>query len=246
MDHELQQHWNKINQQRAAFYGWFAGAFAKELSNQAFEFYSDGNADALLQALAQLGFEREVAHLQEFTAALKGTEDERINLMADFASCFLLDSRQSALPYASYYLEESKLLYGDANTRMREFLEGNQLQLHEDFREPADHLVVYLAVMADWCAEVANLSEPVEIQRQIAAQHEFLTEGLLPWLVDWAKRLDSVPNLGFTFYPAMGQLLLSYVTADADAMLDGQDDSSAAKAVKAVDRTSADGNHTLH
>lgn len=246
MDQELQQHWNKINQQRAAFYGWFAGAFAKELSNQAFEFYSSGNSEALLQALAQLGFETEIARLQAFTAALEGTEDERINLMADFASCFLLDSRQSALPYASYYLEESKLLYGDANARMNEFLQGNELQLHEDFREPADHLVVYLAAMADWCAEVADTTDPVEIQRQIAAQHEFLTEGLLTWLGDWAKRLDSVPNLSFTFYPAMGQLLLSYVTVDADAMLDGQDDGSAAKAVEAAARTSADGNHTLH
>ena len=246
MDQELQQHWNKINQQRAAFYGWFAGAFAKELSKQAFEFYSGGDSDSLLQALAQLGFESEIGPLQEFTSSLEGTEDERISLMADFASCFLLDSRQSALPYASYYLEESKLLYGDANTRMNEFLQGNQLQLHEEFREPADHLVVYLAVMADWCTEVAECTDPVEIQRQIVEQHEFLTEALLPWLEEWAKRLDNVPNLSFTFYPAMGQLLLSYVTVDADAMLDGLDDGTAAKAVEAAARTSADGNHTLH
>ena len=246
MDQELQQNWNKINQQRAAFYGWFAGAFSTELSKQGFELYSDGSLDSLLDVLKQLGFETEVERLQAFTTSLKGTEDERINLMADFASCFLLDSRQSALPYASYYLEESKLLYGEATTRMREFLQGNQLQLHEDFREPADHLVVYLAVMADLCTEVANLTEPVEIQRQIAEQHEFLTEALLPWLEGWAKRLDAVPNLSFTFYPAMGQLLLSYVQTDAEAMLDGQDDGASAKTVDEVVRKSADGNHTLH
>ncbi|CAM5200159.1 molecular chaperone TorD [Oligella ureolytica] len=31
MDQELQQNWNKINQQRAAFYGWFAGAFSTDI-----------------------------------------------------------------------------------------------------------------------------------------------------------------------------------------------------------------------
>ena len=246
MDQELQQNWNKINQQRAAFYGWFAGAFSTELSKQAFEFYSDGSIDSLLEALSQLGFEDEVISLKEFTSSLEGTEDERINLMADFASCFLLDSRHSALPYASYYLEESKLLYGDATARMAEFLQGNQLQLHEDFREPADHLVVYLAVMADWCTEVATITEPVEIQRQIAEQHEFLTDALLPWLEDWAKRLDNVPNLSFSFYPAMGQLLLSYIQIDAEAMLDSQDVGSTAKVVEEAARSSANGNHTLH
>ena len=246
MDLELEQHWKQINQQRAAFYGWFAGAFASELSKQAFAFYSSTQLDSLLAVLEHIGFEQEVARLQAFTSTLEGTEDERIELMADFASCFLLDSRQSALPYASYYLSEEKLLYGEANQRMSDFLQGNQLQLHEDFREPADHLVVYLAVMADWCTEVANLTEPVEIQRQIAEQHEFLTEALLPWLEGWAKRLDAVPNLSFTFYPAMGQLLLSYVQTDAEAMLDGQDDDASAKTVDEVARKLADGNHTLH
>lgn len=246
MDKELQQHWNKINQQRAAFYGWFAGAFSKELSREAFEFYSGGSLDSLLEALKQLGFETEVAALKEFTSSIEGTEDERIDLMADFASCFLLDSRNSALPYASYYLEESKLLYGDANTRMAEFLQGNKLQLHEEFREPADHLVVYMAVMADWCTEVADITDPVEIQRQIAKQYEFLTDALLSWLEDWTKRLDSVPDLRFGFYPAMGRLLLTYIQADAAAMLDGQDDGTAAKVVEAAARSSANGNDTLH
>lgn len=246
MDQELQQHWNKINQQRAAFYGWFTGAFSKELSKQAFEFYSNDSLDPLLEVLKQLGFEREVAGLKEFTSSLDGTDDERIDLMADFASCFLLDSGNSALPYASYYLEESKLLYGDANTRMAEFLQGNKLQLHEDFREPADHLVVYLAVMTDWCAEVAEVTDPIEIQRQLVEQHEFLTDALLSWLEDWAKRLDDVPNLRFGFYPALGQLLLNYVQTDAAAMLDGLDDGSTAKAVEEAAISSANGSDSFH
>ena len=218
MDLELEQHWKQINQQRTAFYGWFAGAFASELSKQAFAFYSSAQLDSLLAVLEHIGFEQEVARLQAFTSTLEGTEDERIELMADFASCFLLDSRQSALPYASYYLSEEKLLYGEANQRMSDFLQGNQLQLHEDFREPADHLVVYLAVMADWCSEVAELNDPHEIERQVNEQYEFLSEALLSWLPQWAERLEQIPHLRYTFYPAMGQLLLSYVRADAQAM----------------------------
>lgn len=242
MDKELEQNWKKINQQRAAFYGWFAGAFASELSKQAFAFYSDGRLDSLLEVLRQIGFDAEVSRLEEFTSNLKGSEDERIDLMADFASCFLLDSGHSALPYASYYLDEEKLLYGEASARMSDFLQGNQLQLHEDFREPADHLVVYLAVMADWCTEIAEANDPVEIQRQVSEQYEFLNEALLSWLEQWAERLDSIPNLSFAFYPAMGQLLLSYVRADAAAMGEGQDDEQAVE----LDHSMANGNHTLH
>lgn len=246
MDLELEQHWKKINQQRAAFYGWFAGAFASELSKQAFAFYSGGQLDSLLEVLKQIGFDREVARLQAFTSTLEGTEDERIDLMADFASCFLLDSRHSALPYASYYLSEEKLLYGEASQRMSDFLQGNQLQLHEDFREPADHLVVYLAVMADWCAEVAEFSDPIEIQRQVAEQYEFLSEALLSWLEQWAERLEHIPHLRFAFYPAMGQLLLSYVRADAEAMSDGQADEQAVTEVATLSSGTPNGNQTLH
>lgn len=224
MNNELQDHWNKINQQRAAFYGWFAGVFAHELSKQAFTFYSDGSLKPLLEVFEQIGFESEVKPLEAFIDALEGTEDERVELMADFAASFLLSDRNSALPYASYYLEEDKLLYGDANTRMAEFLAGNQLELHEDFREPADHLAVYLAVMSDWCAEVADETDPVVIQQQIEQQHEFLTDGLLSWLGAWAERLSGIPSLSYDFYPAMGRLLLSYVQADAAAM--GDDDDS--------------------
>ena len=245
MDKELEQHWKKINQQRAAFYGWFAGAFASELSKQAFAFYSDDSLHALLAVLKQMGFEAEVARLEEFSSTLKGTEDERIDLMADFASCFLLDSRQSALPYASYYLGGDKLLYGEASARMSEFLKGNQLQLHEDFREPADHLVVYLAVMADWCTEVAEISDPVDIQRQITEQHEFLSDALLSWLAQWVDSLEQITNLSFNFYPAMGQLLLSYVRADADAMSEEHGKGTRARTHE-LSHDASYGNHTLH
>lgn len=245
MDKELEHNWKKINQQRSAFYGWFAGAFATELSKQAFEFYSGDDLAALLGVLKQIGFEAEVSPLEEFASSLKGTEDERINLMADFASCFLLDSRSSALPYASYFLGEDKLLYGDANARMTEFLQGNQLQLHEDFREPADHLAVYLAVMVDWCNEVADITDPIEIQRQLTEQYEFLSDALLSWLEQWVERLQQVPDLSFTFYPAMGQLLLSYVRTDAEAMLDGQDDELSGQVAEAMSSASS-GNHTIH
>ncbi|CAM5213095.1 hypothetical protein OURE66S_03979 [Oligella ureolytica] len=67
----------------------------------------------------------------------------------------------------------------------RSFCKAINCSCTKTFREPADHLVVYLAVMADWCTEVATITEPVEIQRQIAEQHEFLTDALLPWLEDW-------------------------------------------------------------
>ncbi|CAM5213102.1 molecular chaperone TorD [Oligella ureolytica] len=58
--------------------------------------------------------------------------------------------------------------------------------------------------------------------------------------------MDNVPNLSFSFYPAMGQLLLSYIQIDAEAMLDSQDDGSTAKVVEEAARSSANGNHTLH
>lgn len=246
MDKDLEQNWKKINQQRTAFYGWFAGVFARELSKDAFSFYSGGHLSALLDVLKYIGFENDVVRLQEFTSALKGTEDERIELMADFASCFLLDNRSSAMPYASYYLGEEKLLYGEASGRMDEFLRGNHLQLHEDFREPADHLVVYLAVMSDWCNEVAQFSEPTELQRQISEQHEFLSDALLSWLPQWAERLQKIPNLRFGFYPAMGQLLLHYVQADAEAMSEEPNAKLTRQSSETSYRFSDSDNNTLH
>ncbi|CAM5200167.1 molecular chaperone TorD [Oligella ureolytica] len=47
-------------------------ALSLQISKQAFEFYSDGSIDSLLEALSQLGFEDEVISLKEFTSSLEG------------------------------------------------------------------------------------------------------------------------------------------------------------------------------
>ncbi|WP_084493596.1 molecular chaperone TorD [Brackiella oedipodis] len=257
MDPQLQQHWQQINQQRAAFYGWFAGVFARELSKDAFAFYRTGGANALLAVLKSLGFAEQAEQLQAFSANLQGTEDERVHLMADFASCFLLDKKQSALPYASFYLDQNHQLYGDTSARMRQFLQGNQLQLHPDFKEPADHLAVYLAVMADWCQQVATLDQPLDIKCQTEQQYEFLAQALLPWLPAWVARLEAVPNLSYRFYPAMGRLLLNYIRSDAHSLQGEEGEESAQATASAAtantaktaqtakaDNTSADGQQT--
>src|SRR5690606_369405 len=108
-----------------------------------------------------LGLTAELERLDAAIAALCGESLPRLELAADFAQLFLLDGKTSALPYASAYEGKAAAspLYGAAEARMRSFLAARALAIEPDFREPADHLAVPLAFMAELAEKEAGSAD---------------------------------------------------------------------------------------
>ena len=204
--------WRFASTQRAGLYGWFSRLYAQEVTDELFRSHFADGGFAPFAGLAELGLAAEVQRLDDAVAALRAEQLPRLELAADFAQLFLLDGTTSALPYASAYAgkDAASPLYGAAEARMREFLTARKLAIQADFREPADHLAVPLALMAE-LAGAASSAEDIPIAA--AAQADFLRTAVLDWLPRFVERCQQA-RPRFDVYPALAALLLGFVRAD--------------------------------
>ncbi len=199
-------------EKRAVVYHWLSGLFAQELSDEQFNFYQAGKADEWLSGLVHIGLEREVKQVKAAIAQWLPQNIDAIDLRADFAGLFLLDGKVAAPPYASVYLEKDGQMFGEMESQMRYFLSQNQLQIQADFKEPADHLSVYLALLSTWtnnCLDNNNLDKTAN------EQLDFIQQALLSWLPQFVKRCQSIAA-DSNFYAALSNLLLAFVYADVE------------------------------
>ncbi len=204
--------WVPVFKERATIYHWFSGLFAEELSEKQFSAYQKKESHAWLNTFKSIGLDDEIQRLKTAINQWQEKALTPIDLRADFAELFLLDTKVAAIPYASFYLEEGGLLYGKMESQMRYFLSQNQLQIQSDFKEPADHISVYLALLSTW---TTNCLENKTIETTTNEQLDFLQQALITWLPQFVERCQSV-HADSDFYAALAQLLLAFVEADID------------------------------
>lgn len=208
-------------QLRAEVYQWFAQLFSKELEKEEIRVYQEGALNTIFELFNDVGLSLEVERFQTAIAMLKNLEHPELELKADFAACFLLDEASGAMPYASLYLSEDGMMYSEAERKMRELLSKSGLEILESFKEPSDHLAIYLSLMHQWCKqlrkEVRKESDVSEyLNNEYLAQKTFIDDGILIWLPTWNDRLSRIANCQTGFYQALGALLLAFIFADSD------------------------------
>lgn len=207
--------WALLSQRRADVYEWFAGVFALELAESAIAAYQQGAVAPLLAAFDTMGLGEESRRVAAAVAAWAGIADLRVELAADFARLFLFDGRDTAVPYASAYLDPEGQLYGAPQAQMQQFLRETGLQVHAGFKEPADHLAVALACLGKRLRDQATAPEAGH-PALMAEQAGFLNQAVLSWLPQFDARCRALrEQLASDFYPAMASLLLAFVRADA-------------------------------
>ncbi|BDM65482.1 chaperone protein TorD [Shewanella sp. NFH-SH190041] len=197
----------EMNQARSLVYSLLSSLFAREVSSirqqeltspEALEFWAMLSQDPELAPQVQLL----LATLTQMT-----NERQRLELAADFCGLFLVGDRNNASPYASLYLsdEADPTIFGEQHHQMCDFLRQSKLQVQGDFKEPADHLAVMLAYMAQLCTNTNN-----------DVQLSFLTTCINSWLARFVARVDS--NDPGQFYRALAQLTLKWTQADTEAL----------------------------
>ncbi|MHC5225355.1 molecular chaperone TorD [Ignatzschineria sp. LJL83] len=208
-----------ISTLRIETYQWLAQTFSHELEKEAVSLYQEGALNTIFSLFEELGLTKEVARLKQAIQDFKKLDNPCLELKADFASCFLLDEA-SAMPYASLYLGDDGMMYGEAERKMRELLSQSGLEILESFKEPSDHLAIYLALLQKWCEQIkrdAGTETDIAsfLQSEYLAQKSFIDEGLLSWIPEWNTRLNGdTINCSSDFYPALGALLQGFLLAD--------------------------------
>ena len=186
---------------RAIIYRWLGSLFARELSEDMLAAYGTEEGQAFLDLLMTVD-EGLIGELRRFIVPGEASAETIKALGGDFSRLFLgAGGRRSAPPYQSAYEGESGRLYGDATGRMTIVLRKLDMQLPDDFPEPADHISIQLDVMA-------LLVETASPMQQIA----FIDAHLMPWLPAFAERCKAFDKNGF--YASASAALVAMVEID--------------------------------
>lgn len=223
-DQELSADISEESQARTIVYNLLSSLFAKEVTSDLVTNLTSTQGQSFLNSLA---LEPSLsASINKINAKLTSlnSEEELLELAADFCGLFLVDGRTSVSPYAGQYLsakkdgeQKDKLsnesgsrkkkdrveLFGELHQKMTEFLTDNKLQIHSDFPEPGDHIAVILAYVAHLCVT----TEPKE-------QRNFIKRYVISWLGDFTQQVKiHDPSC---FYAAVAELTTEWIKLDID------------------------------
>lgn len=120
----------KFNEQRAEIYWWFSSLFSKELTDEELKAYQSQQVRGFLQGLSENEeLKKATDGVIESLNKLQDREDAQLELSADFCELFLTSDKHAALPYASIYLDDSKLLNGKPAQEMAALMQEKGIQL---------------------------------------------------------------------------------------------------------------------
>lgn len=203
---------SEMAEKRASIYWWFSTLFASEMTDEQLQAYRSEEGRTFLQGLADSGLASEVEALQQALHPLVAMDQPRLELAADFAQCFLVDQKRSALPYASVYLSDGGLLMQQPHTEMLELLKAEGLAVSEGLNEPADHLAVMLDYLGNLCIQGVNCGSETERGVLHEKQLSFIEHQLMSWVPSFVARAQQLKQT--FFYPKVAQLLLTYLQLD--------------------------------
>ncbi|EGJ0847608.1 molecular chaperone TorD [Salmonella enterica] len=187
-------------EQYACVYAWLALLFFREVDDEGLiQLQSAEIADWLAAS---------VALLEQKIAALSLRQDAQLELAADFCGLFLMTDKKSALPYASQYPQQEPGM-------IKHLLLEAGMEVNDDFKEPADHLAIYLELLSHLHF---SLGESFQ-QRRMNKLRQKTLSSLLEWLPEFTN--NCLKHDPYGFYAALSQLLLDIVRFD-----DGKEDLS--------------------
>lgn len=201
-------------QHYACLYAWLAGLFARELDERQLARLQEPELATWLDYLSQQApLAASVAALRQAITALAVRPDARLELAADFAGLFLLSQQRAALPYASCWQGEKARFRQDACEQMQALLHEAGMQVATEFREPEDHLAVFLELLSH--LSFADGQQPETAPALQADLYRRTLRLLLGWLPDFTGRCTRHDPFGL--YAALSQLLLALVRLDAES-----------------------------
>lgn len=202
-----------FNEQRAEIYWWLSSLLSAELTTEQLEQYGSFEVRTFLSTLAETPeLTESVNALVEKLNAAQGREDAQLELSADFCSAFLGSDKNSALPYASMYLDKSGLLNAKPAKDMREWLAKYNIAQKAEFNEPADHIAIELDFLGNLIIMTNQQESEAEFEAYMTAQLTFINEQIL----NWTPRFNEIciERDTFGFYAAVTSLLVAFLRLD--------------------------------
>lgn len=124
--------------------------------------------------------------------------DEYVEELAvEFARLFIGPRNPSAIPYASFYLSESKTVMSNVTIDVRKrYLEAG-MAVKELYSFPDDHIAIeleFLQYLAERIIELFEKGERVEASKLFEVRENFLREHLSNWATEFADNIIDSTN----------------------------------------------------
>lgn len=137
-------------------------------------------------------------------------------LAVEYAGLFLGPVKPRAIPYASFYLSESRELMTDETIEVRKrYLEGG-MALKDLYRFPDDHIGVELEFLFHLTGEIIDRleqSKPDEATNLLAMRNAFIQEHMARWVPSFTENI--IESTNEDFYRGAASLLRGMVEMPA-------------------------------
>ncbi|MBW3696614.1 molecular chaperone TorD [Vibrio sp. T187] len=204
-----------FNEKRAEIYWWLSSLFAKELTQEELDNYHSVEIRSFLSGLGENDtLKPSVDSLVDALNRLQTREDAQLELAADFCDLFLKSDKHGALPYASMYIGESKLLNGKPAQEMEKIMAQHGVGVNEDLKEPADHLAIELDFLGNLIIRSNELEQERHMEDAFIEQKTFIVEQLQSWLPQFQAKCSEFDTFGF--YSSVASLLVAFCELDCD------------------------------
>ncbi len=132
-----------------------------------------------------------LTHLQRWTAEARNGSLHDLFAAAeqDYTRLFIGPGRLPAAPWESVYTNKDRAVFQMETVSVKNWYARFDLQLATAFNEPADHVGLEFAFMADLASRTIAASEIRDgetVKRLIDAQRGFLSQHMLRWVPRWA------------------------------------------------------------
>lgn len=203
-----------FNEQRAEIYWWLSSLLANELTTEQLEQYNSFEVRTFLTSLAETPtLATSMNALIEKLNQLQSREDVQLELSADFCQAFLGSDKNSALPYASMYLDKAGILNGKPAQDMRDLLTQYNIAQKAEFNEPADHIAIELDFLGNLIVMTNQQSSEEDFETYMNAQLTFINEQLLSWVPRFSQICKERDEFGF--YASVTDFLVAFLQLDA-------------------------------
>ncbi|MGA1847447.1 TorD/DmsD family molecular chaperone [Deferribacter abyssi] len=131
--------------------------------------------------------------LEDYVGNLPELPDQ-VDMEAEYVRLFVSNyGGVVAVPYASYYLEEEKLLMGETTVALRDMMNNEGFILREDIKEVVDHIHIIL----EFCS------------------------GLINKIIDMKKKNENFINTLATLFTILYNYIGKYVVEFSDKVIEG-------------------------
>ena len=208
---------------RFALYQWFSSVLAQEQNRESWAAHASAAFREELQAYAaRPGLEEGAREVLDFVESNPEGEDGsvRMALAVDYAQLFIGPGPGHAPPFESVYTSPEKRLYADAYADVIDFLHDEDIAVAKEFKAPADHVAVELAVMAHLIERTADEADSAAREtgslRLTDRQASFLESHVLNWMPRFCDDLTTHAETGF--YRGVGRMLAGFLTEERERL----------------------------